>query len=123
MNLEQRMKEIQEELRESVRKSVQQALHDCHDELLPHLDSDIFMNVSYRCQGLIENLVAGNFNAVDNNEIQVSDGYGITVSVRVTDFNYDLIRDSLIKAMPACPKDKLIESLKETIYHLENRIK
>ncbi len=120
MNLEQRMKEIQEELKESVSKSVQYALHDCHAELLPHLDNDTFMNVSYRCQGVIENLIAGNFHAVDDNKIQVSDSNGITVDIRVTDFNYDRIRDSLIKAMPACPKDKLIESLKKTIYHLES---
>ncbi len=120
MNLEQRMKEIQEELKESVSKSVQHALHDCHAELLPHLDSDTFMNVSYRCQDLIENLIAGNFHAVDDSKIQVSDSNGITVDIKVTDFNYDRIRDSLIKAMPACPKDKLIESLKKTIYHLES---
>jgi len=119
MDVEEKMNQVISEFKVKLSAIADSAIGDVYSDVLPHMESDTFMNVGYRCQRLIENMIAGKFVRVSNSIVGVTDDNGIGVNIEMTTSEWDLIRKSLLEFMPQCPKDLEIQSLKKTIKLME----
>lgn len=120
MTTEERMLEVIETFKKKLSSIAKDSISEVYGEILPHIEDDTFMNVQYRSQRVIENMIAGKFERVDDNTVSTVDDNGIKVNIKVTDTQWDLIRKSLLLALPACPKDLEIASLKKQLEFSEN---
>ena len=119
MKLQDKLNEIKKELKEEAIKIVNGAFDDAYSELLPHIEDDHMCNVSYQSEYAVKNLLSGNFTITDKNKVVIQGDNNIDITVRITADEYDKIRKTLIDAMPKCPKDLEIESLKKQIEVLQ----
>lgn len=119
MKAEEKMNNIINSFKDQLAVVAEGAISDVYSEILPHVENDTFMNVTYRSQRVIENMIAGKFERVNKNTVSILDDNHMSVEIKITDNQWDSIRESLIKAMPACPKDLEIKSLKRQIEILE----
>ena len=112
MNLEEKYAEMMQRFRNDSSKAIKEAVHILHCEIAPHLDTDTDANVSHQAGELIKGILGGEFDRVDETAVMVSGHSGISVLITMTTAEYDNIRKNLVDAMPACPKDLEIQSLK-----------
>ena len=119
MNIEEKAESILNEFKVKMAKVAEDAIADVYSEMLPHAEQDTYMNVAYRSESLIKNLLSGSFKKKGDSSITIDDDNGISVDFSMTDSMYDSIRDNLVKVMPACPKDLKIKSLELTIEHMQ----
>ena len=123
MNIEQVANKQIEEFKRQMKSAVNDVLDSAYCEILPHVENDTFMNVGLHSQALIKKLLAGDFKkTTQENTIIVTDDNFIDVAITLTSDEYDRIRHNLINAMPSCPKDLEIESLKKKIAEYEKLI-
>ena len=120
MEAEERMTNIINSFKIKLASVAEDAIAGVYSEILPHVENDTFMNVQYRSQRVIENMIAGKFTVVDHNTVRISDDNDMCVDIKVTDTQWDNLRRSLLTVMPACPKDLEIASLKEQLKFAEN---
>ncbi len=119
MNVEDKMISIINDFKSDLARVSEEAISSAYGEILPHVENDTFMNVQYRSQRVIENMIAGKFKSDGDNTVIVEDDNGINVKIKITDSQWDNMRASLLSALPVCPKDLEIESLKNTIELME----
>lgn len=115
MNKSDFSKQTLNEFKEKMKQACDEVLSEAYCEVLPHAETDLFANVSYRTQSAIELLLSGNYKVIDSNKVLISVVDGLDVEVKITTSQWDLIRKTLIDSMPACPKDLEIESLKKQL--------
>ena len=115
MNLEEKYAEMMQRFRNDSSKAIKEAVHILHCEIAPHLDTDTDANVSHQAGELIKGILGGEFDRVDETAVMVSGHSGISVLITMTTAEYDNIRKNLVDAMPACPKDLEIQSLKDQL--------
>ena len=120
MQAEERMTNIINSFKIKLASVAENAISEVYSEILPHVENDTFMNVQYRSQRVIENMIAGKFTVVDDNTVRINDDNDMCVDIKVTDTQWDNLRRSLLTVMPACPKDLEIASLKEQLKFAEN---
>ncbi|HHZ68881.1 MAG TPA: hypothetical protein EYN67_06940 [Flavobacteriales bacterium] len=120
MEAEERMTNIINSFKIKLASVAENAISEVYSEILPHVENDTFMNVQYRSQRVIENMIAGKFTVVDDNTVRINDDNDMCVDIKVTDTQWDNLRRSLLTVMPACPKDLEIASLKEQLKFAEN---
>ena len=120
MEAEERMTNIINSFKIKLASVAEDAISEVYSEILPHVENDTFMNVQYRSQRVIENMISGKFTVVDDNTVRISDDNDMCVDIKVTDTQWDNLRRSLLTVMPACPKDLEISSLKEQLKFAEN---
>ena len=120
MTTEERMLEVIETFKKKLVSIAEDSISEVYGEILPHIEDDTFMNVQYRSQRVIENMISGNFERVDDNTVSTVDDNDVKVQIKVTDTQWDSMRRSLLLALPACPKDLEIASLKEQLKFAEN---
>lgn len=122
MNIEDKAEQILTEFKAKVIKEIKESIDCVYTDILPHIENDTYMNVQYRSNEIIKALISGEFKKDDSGRgVYVADSNGVCVYLNVTDYMYDNMRKSLIEAMPVCPKDMEIESLKLTIKHMQDR--
>lgn len=109
---EEKLTGIIEEFKKKLSSVAEDAIAEVYSEILPHVECDTLNNVEYRSQRVIENMIAGKFERVDENTVSVADDNNIKVNIKVTDSQWDNLRRSLLLVMPACLKDLEISSLK-----------
>lgn len=119
MNTEEKLKAVIESFRVDIKKVAEDAICDVYSEMLPHVENDTFMNVGCRSQRVIENAIRGEFVRIDETTVSVKDDNNMDVKIKISDQQWDGMRTSLLKAMPACPKDLEIAQLKRQIEILE----
>ena len=120
MNIEDKAEQILIEFKAKMVKEMEESIGDLYSDVFPHVEHDTFMNVKYRSDEIIKALMSGAFQKDDNGKgVYVADSNGVGVYLKVTDHMYDNMRKNLIEAMPVCPKDLEIESLKLTIKHMQ----
>ena len=112
MNIEDKALEIINDFRKKILAEADEAISTAYSEILPHVENDTFMNVQYRSRAVINNIIAGKFERINESSVTVIDDNGITVEIKLTDGHWDALRASLLSAMPVCPKDLEIQSLK-----------
>jgi len=115
MTLEEKYTEMMDRFRADACTAVDEAIHTIHCDFAPHLDTDTDANVSHQAGELIKGILGGEFERVDENAVMVSGHSGISVLITMTTAEYDNIRKNLVDAMPACPKDLEIQSLKDQL--------
>ena len=115
MTLEEKYTEMMKRFKKDAYTAVDEAIDTIHCEIAPHLDTDTGANVSHQAGELIKGILGGEFEKVDENAVMVSGHSGISVLITMTDSQYDNIRKNLLEAMPACPKDLEIQSLKDQL--------
>ena len=115
MTLEEKYTEMMDRFRADAYTAVDEAIHTIHCDFAPHLDTDTDANVSHQAGELIKGILGGEFERVDENAVMVSGHSGISVLITMTTAEYDNIRKNLVDAMPACPKDLEIQSLREQL--------
>ena len=120
MEAEERMTNIINSFKIKLASVAENAISEVYSEILPHVENDTFMNVQYRSQRVIENMIAGKFTVVNDNTVRINDDNDMCVDIKVTDTQWDNLRRSLLTVMPACPKDLEIASLKEQLKFAEN---
>ena len=94
---------------------VEDAVKRIHSDLLPYVENDTEMNVAIYSQKIIESLLSGDFERVDDGSVRVRSSTGASMLLYITDLEYDMIRDNLIRALPKCPKDLKIKALEEAL--------
>jgi hypothetical protein len=70
---------------------------------------------------LVNKLVRGDFERHNVSSVVVKDDNGVGTRIHLTSHQYDNLRKNLIEAMPKCPKDLEIESLKQRLRHAYER--
>ena len=120
MKAEEKMTNIINSFKIKLASVAEDAVSEVYTEILPHVENDTFMNVQYRSQRVIENMIAGKFTTIDDSAVSIVDDNDMVVIIRVTDSQWDNLRRSLLTVMPACPKDLEIASLKEQLKFAEN---
>lgn len=120
MNSEEKYQEILDTLKVQMHKALDQSITDIHCELAPHFEDDRWGNVTRAAQEVVTKIIAGNFSRVDDEYVYVEDHSGMSCMLKISTYQYDNMRENLIKAMPKCPKDAKIASLEETIRYMQN---
>ena len=120
MTLEQKLKQITEELKAEIAKATKEKFDEIYCDYLPYLEDDTIQNVAARTERVIEYLLSGKFEFKDDTTAVIGVPGEIDVRVKITSEQWDGIRSKLLEAMPACPKDLEIQSLKNQIEALEN---
>ena len=120
MNIEEAamslMKNVGEKLKETIRNEVEIVLSEAYCNVFPYVEYDTMSNVQVKCQSIIDQCIKGEFNIIADNIVEVTNPMdSITVRIEMTSFEWDKIRESLLKIMPACPKDLEIKSLKDQL--------
>lgn len=121
MDIESVAKNAINEFKKKMLIAQTEALDACYLETLPHAESDLFVNVASRSESVINKILSGDF--VESHRdcgVAVTDDNGITTHISIDTHQFDNLRMALVKAMPKCPKDLEIESLKLTIEHMRN---
>tara|TARA_R110002096_G_scaffold402603_1_gene599950 strand:- start:254 stop:685 length:432 start_codon:yes stop_codon:yes gene_type:complete len=121
MNIQEKSEQLISEFKDKMIKEAEDAISHLYSDVLPHLENDTYMNVQYRAEDMIKAIMSGAFQKSDNgNGVYVLDSNGLGAYFHITDMMYDTMRENLIKAMPACPKDLKIKSLELTIKHMQD---
>lgn len=121
MKITDKAEQILNEFKAKMMTEMEEAIGDLYSNVLPHVENDNYMNVQHRSDEIIKALMSGTFQKDDNGKgVYVADSNGVGVYLKITDYMYDTMRTNLIKAMPVCPKDMEIESLKLTIKHMQD---
>ena len=121
MNIQDKSEQLINEFKEKMIKEAEETIGHLYSDVLPHVENDTYMNVQYRAEDIIQALMAGTFTKDDNGEgVYVADNNGVGVYFHITDNMYDTLRENLINAMPACPKDLKIKSLELTVKHMQD---
>ena len=121
MNIQDKSGQLINEFKEKMIKEVEETIGRLCSDVLPHVENDTYMNVQYRSEDIIQALMSGTFQKdVKGEGVYVADNNGVGVYFHITDNMYDTMRENLIKAMPACPKDLKIKSLELTIKHMQD---
>ena len=115
MTLEEKYTEMMERFKEDAYTAVDEAINTIHCDMAPHIDTDTDANVSIQASEIVTGILSGNFKRVDEQTICASSHNGISVFITMTTNEYDNIRKNLLEAMPACPKDLEIQSLKDQL--------
>ena len=115
MTLEEKYTEMMSRFKKDAYTAVDEAIDTIHCDMAPHLDADTDGNVSIQAGELVRGMLSGNFERVDENTVMASGHNGISVLIAMTIMEYDNIRKNLVDAMPACPKDLEIQSLKDQL--------
>ena len=121
MNIQDKSEQLINEFKEKMIKEVDEAISYLYSDVLPHVENDTCMNVQYRTEDTIKNLISGTFQKdPDGKGVYVTDNNGVGVHLYITDMMYDNMRENLIKAMPVCPKDLKIKSLELIIKNMQD---
>ncbi len=121
MNITDKAEQLINEFKAKMVKEMEESIGDLYSDVLPHVENDTYINVQNRSDEIIKALMSGTFQKDDNgNGVYVADSNGVGVYLKITDYMYDTMRSNLIEAMPICPKDMEIESLKLTIKHMQD---
>ena len=116
MNIEEAAQQAIENFKKKLNEACDEAVGTCYNEIVPHIVSDNSHNTQYRAQAIIMQLLAGNFKRSGREgTVIICDDNGIDTDITISDHQYDNIRDNLIKAMPACPKDLKIKQLQNLL--------
>ena len=115
MTLEEKYTEIMDRFKKDALDTVYAAIDTIHCDMAPHLDSDTDSNVCFQTSEVVTNILCGGFTRVDDNTVEAHGYSGVSFMVTMTDSQYDNIRKNLLSAMPACPKDLEIQSLKDQL--------
>jgi len=115
MTLEEKYNEMMERFKKDAYTAVDEAINTIHCEMAPHINDDTDANVSCQSSEIVTGILSGNFQRVDEQTICASSHSGISVFITMTTNEYDNIRKNLLSAMPACPKDLEIQSLKDQL--------
>ena len=121
MTLEEKYTEMMERFKKDAYAAVDEAIDTIHCDMAPHLDTDTDSNVAFQAGDIIREILGGNFLRVDYFTVIVTGHSGISVTVKMTDMEHDRIRKSLLEAMPACPKDLEIQSLRDKLSRAYDR--
>jgi len=121
MTLEEKYTEMMERFKKDAYMAVDEAFDTIHCDMAPHLDTDTDANVSFQASEIVTGILSGNFTRVDDQTVCASSHSGISVFITMTTAEYDNIRKNLIDAMPACPKDLEIQSLKDQLSRAYDR--
>ena len=120
MNIDERFTEIKEQLKESMVAAAKEALDAVHDDMMPHIEVDSFINAQFQAERALEALLSGNFQRKGDYVIPLSSDH-ISIRLKITDMQYDNLRKSMLEIMPECPKDLEIASLKRQLQDAYNR--
>ena len=115
MTLEEKYTEMMERFKKDALAAVNVSIDRIHCDIAPHLDSDTDSNVCFQTSEVVTSILRGGFTRVDENTVEAHGYSGVSVRVNMTDLQYDNIRKTLLAAMPACPKDLEIQSLKDQL--------
>jgi hypothetical protein len=115
MTLEEKYTEMMERFKKDALAAVNESISTIHCEIAPHLDTDTDANVSHQAREIVKGFLSGNFQRVDEQTACASSHSCISVFITMTTAEYDNIRKNLVDAMPACPKDLEIQSLKDQL--------
>ena len=115
MTLEEKYNEMMERFKKDALTAVHESIDKIHCDIAPHLDSDTDYNVCSQTSEVVTNILSGGFTRVDDNTVEAHGYSGVSVQITMTDSQYDNIRKNLLSAMPACPKDLEIQSLKDQL--------
>ena len=115
MTLEEKYTEMMKRFKKDAYTAVDEAIDTIHCDMAPHLDTDTDANASYQASEIVKDILSGNFSRVDDQTVCASSHSGISVFITMTTADYDNIRKNLVDAMPACPKDVEIQSLREQL--------
>ena len=115
MTLEEKYAEMMERFKKDALAAVDEAINTIHCDMAPHIDTDTDANVSIQASEIVTGILSGGFTRVDENTVEAHGHSGVSVRVTMTDSDYDNIRKTLLAAMPACPKDLEIQSLKDQL--------
>jgi len=112
-----------EDLMKRFKEDTAKVMEDIHSDLycdyLPHVETDTLANVSNNTQNVVERILSGGWERTSDTSVEVIDGNGYTLSIRLTDGQYDSLRKSLLEVMPQCPKDMEIRSLNQRIEDMQ----
>ena len=113
---EEVLKRIAEKAKLSIIEAAKDAIGEVWSDLIPYALQDAQMNAMHRADEIVQKLLSGNFEFVDNAAtVKIGDNLNVSVSVNMTSRQYDGLRASLLEITPQCPKDLEIESLRQQL--------
>ena len=106
------------ELKEKMTDVVSGIASSLYSDYLPHVDTDTESNITYRAQGCVRNLMAGNFRAVPGHEtlVEVADGYGCNYYIQLDQYS-NLVKP-VVDAFPEVLKSERIKQLEQEVKSL-----
>ena len=116
MTTEEKYTEIVERMKEDMHKACLQAMESIHDDMMPHVDCDTFLNAQLCAERGIQEILEGTFTR-EGDYIRTRD---LMIRIAISDHDYDQMRKSILEVMPDCPKDLEIASLKDQLARAYN---
>lgn len=104
------------ELKEKMTEVMQGVASSLYTDYLPHVESDTDANISYRVEGVIKNLIRGNFTRRDSLFVEVPDDYGCNHHIMLA--SYSQLVKPLCDAMGEEIKGERIKQLEQEVKHL-----
>lgn len=120
---EKLLAEFMVKAKEQLNSIVNGIMGDFYSEHLPYVLEDTEFNAQARAEDIVKQIASGNFER-EGDYVRVkhpTGGYQTSLRIAMTDYQYDHLRDNLIKSMPKCPKDAKIEALQRQLKEQEER--
>lgn len=96
-------------------------MSNLYTDYLPHVETDTDANIGVRVDGVIQNLIAGNFKkGQTDQDVWVCDGYEANHLIRINE--YSAIVAPLCEFMGEAIKDARIKQLEKEIEHLRQSL-
>lgn len=108
------------ELKEKMTEVMQGVASSLYTDYLPHVESDTDANISYRVEGVIKNLIRGNFTRRDSLFVEVADDYGCNHYIQLA--SYSQLVKPLCDAMGEEIKGERIKQLEQEVKHLRDSL-
>lgn len=109
-----------EELKEKMVEVMQGVASTLYTDYLPHVETDTESNIGHRVQGVIKNLIRGNFKQLDSLQVEVSDDYGCNHYIPLA--SYGQLVKPLCDAMGEEIKGERIKQLEHEVKHLRDSL-
>jgi hypothetical protein len=122
--IENKLAEELYKFRESMKLIADEAMGNVYADVLPHIASDTEFNITNRVEGVVKNLIEGNFEDISTETLKpyfrVSDSYGMYVHIHMSE--YSKICENIYHQFKDDIQNNLINKLEAEVKSLKEQL-
>lgn len=122
--IENKLTQELDKFRESMKFIADEAMGNVYADVLPHIASDTEFNITNRVEGVVKNLIEGNFEDISTERLKpylrVSDNYGMYVHIHMSE--HSKMCESLYEKFKGDIENNVVTSLKDEVRQLKHQL-
>lgn len=122
--IENKLTQELDKFRESMKLIADEAMGNVYSDVLPHITSDTEFNITNRVEGVVKNLIKGNFEDISTETLKpyfrVNDDYGMHVHIHMSE--YSKMCENLYEKFKGDIENNVVASLKSEVQRLKDQL-